>query len=261
MEKTMNKSGDRLFKLVLTALLAALVVGLQMINIHVGPFAITLTLIPIVFGSITLGAGYGAFLGLVFGLVVAVMSISGGSDAASLAIFTANPIMAWVACLLKGVLAGLVPAPVFKLFNNKKTAPWVLFGSAGVFVFLSGFAIAKLAISENTSTASAIVTVVASSLIAAAFLLIIYFAISREAAPVYLASRAAPIANTGTFMIMMLVFFRPLLEEWAGGSSVLVLILGGLVGVNFVIEFTVAVIFAPALAMAAKALMKRRMRN
>ncbi len=256
----MNKSGDRLFKLVLTALLAALVVGLQMINIHVGPFAITLTLIPIVFGSITLGAGYGAFLGLVFGLVVAVMSIS-GSDAASLAVFTANPIMAWVACLLKGVLAGLVPAPVFKLFNNRTTAPWVLFGSAGMFVFLSGFAIAKLAITEKTSTASAIVTVVASSLIAAAFLLIIYFAISREAAPVYLASMAAPIANTGTFIIMMLIFFRPLLEEWAGGSSVLVLILGGLVGVNFVIEFTVAVIFAPALAMAAKALMKRRMRN
>ena len=54
----MSKTKNRLFKLVMTALLAALVVILQFLaGIPIGPFSITLTLIPIVFGSVTLGAG------------------------------------------------------------------------------------------------------------------------------------------------------------------------------------------------------------
>ena len=64
--------------LVFTSVLAALVVILQLIGgIPIGPFSITLTLIPIVVGAITLGPVPGLILGLVFGVVVSILSLTG----------------------------------------------------------------------------------------------------------------------------------------------------------------------------------------
>ena len=59
-------------KLVLAALLTALVVLLQYLGAFVrfGPFSISLVLIPIVIGAATCGASIGAWLGFVFGVVV-----------------------------------------------------------------------------------------------------------------------------------------------------------------------------------------------
>lgn len=252
----MHKTRERLFKLVMTALLGALVVILQFIaGIPIGPFSITLTLIPIVFGSVTLGAGYGTALGLVFGIMASLMSIS-GKDVGGFAVFSANPPIAWALCLTKGAMAGLLPALIYKAFKNKKAAPWILVGVSGVFLFLAGFAVAKVL---NTGwTATSIIVVCFASLAAAAYLLVIYFALKKDAAPVYLASMVAPIANTGIFIAGMLIFFRSVLEVWTGGSDVMMFIVSTIVGVNFVLEFAVAVIFAPAVAMAAEALKKRR---
>ena len=251
----MLKTKNKLFKLVLTALLAALVVGLQMVvGIPLGPFNITLTLIPIVFGSITLGAGYGTALGLVFGLVVSIMSIT-GRDAGGQAVFAASPAIAWVLCLLKGAAAGLCPALIYRAFKDKKAAPWVLVGASGLFIFIAGFAVGKIL--KTGWSAKTVIIVCLAAIIAAAYLLIIHYAMKKDTAPVYLASMIAPIANTGIFVAGMFIFFRPLLAEWAGGSDILLFVLTGIVGVNFILEFTVAVIFAPAIAMAAEALMKR----
>ena len=59
-------------KLVLGAVLTALVVVLQLLGTFVrfGPFAISLVLIPIVIGAATCGYKIGAWLGFVFGVVV-----------------------------------------------------------------------------------------------------------------------------------------------------------------------------------------------
>ena len=72
----MNK--NRLLYLVTTAVLAAIVVVLQIVGgIPVGPFSITLTLFPIVVGAVVLGPVPGLILGLVFGVVVSILSITG----------------------------------------------------------------------------------------------------------------------------------------------------------------------------------------
>lgn len=191
----MNKNTKRIRNLVLLAILAALIVGLQFIGgISIGPFSITLTLIPIVVGAILLGPVFGAVLGLVFGLIVSIFSIT-GRDPGGQMVFAASPVIAWALCLLKGAAAGFLPAVVYRAVKQKTLAA-------------------------------------------------------------YLASMTAPVANTGIFIVGMLLFFRPLLETWAGDQSALVYAITGLAGINFLIEFAVAVLFAPAVALVVKSVGK-----
>ena len=51
------------------------------------------------------------------------------------------------------------------------------------------------------------------------------------------AAIAAPIANTGLFVLGCYAFFIPLLTQWAGGQPVTSYIFLGLIGTNFVVEF------------------------
>ena len=62
---------------------------------------------------------------------------------------------------------------------------------------------------------------------------------------VIIAALVAPIANTGIFIIGMLLFFRETLAGWAGGSDLLTYIIMGLTGVNFLIELGVNMVLSP----------------
>ncbi len=96
-------------KMVLLAILTALVILLQFLGsfIRFGPFSISLVLIPIVIGAATCGIGAGAWLGLVFGIVVL---ISGDATA----FLTFHPAGTVITVLVKGVAAGLVSGVVYK---------------------------------------------------------------------------------------------------------------------------------------------------
>ncbi len=99
--------------LVLGAILTALVIVLQYLSmaIRFGTFSITLSLIPIVIGSITCGASMGAWLGLVFGITVLLTG-----DAAPFWAVTA--VGTFLTVVAKGIAAGVFPALVFKLFKK-----------------------------------------------------------------------------------------------------------------------------------------------
>lgn len=60
------------------------------------------------------------------------------------------------------------------------------------------------------------------------------------------AAAICPVANTGFFLLCMLTFFREVLSVWAGGGSLVVYVLSGLVLMNFVPELIINVIFSPA---------------
>ncbi len=243
-----EKKKNLTLKITLTAIFAALIVVLQVVGgIPAGPFSITLTLVPIVVGAILLGPVYGLVLGLIFGIIVSILSLI-GRDPGGYLVFAANPFMAWALCLLKGAMAGLLPALFFRLFNERKAAPYVLAGISGVFLFLGGVAFSS---SAEGGTKSVIAGAVLS-LVAAGYLILVYFALKSDKAAYYIASMTAPVANTGIFIIGMMLFFRPLLETWAGGSDVFVYAITGLAGINFLIEFAVAVIFAPSVALIIK---------
>lgn len=73
---------------------------------------------------------------------------------------------------------------------------------------------------------------------------------------IIIAAMTAPIVNTGLFTISMFVFFKDILSAWAGDTDVLTYAIVGLVGINFIIEFIINVVFAPSLIRVKKAIKK-----
>ena len=95
--------------LVLSAILTALVIILQFMGafIKLGPFSISLVLIPIVIGVATCGTAIGAWLGFVFGAVVLIS----GDASLFLAVNVPGTI---ITVLLKGIACGLFAGLAYK---------------------------------------------------------------------------------------------------------------------------------------------------
>ena len=101
-------------KIVGIALFAAIVALLKLLGsfIKLGPFSISLVLVPIVVGAALYGLVAAAWLGLVFGVTV----LLSGDAAVFLAI---NPAATILIVLVKGIAAGLVSAFAYKLIEQK----------------------------------------------------------------------------------------------------------------------------------------------
>ena len=97
--------------LAMGAVLTAMVIVLQFMGsfVHLGMFSISLVLIPIVIGAALCGPSMGAWLGLVFGVVVLIS----GDASAFLAV---NAIGTVLTVLAKGTLCGLIAGLAYKLF-------------------------------------------------------------------------------------------------------------------------------------------------
>lgn len=97
-----------------TAVFTAIVFVLQFVSMYLrfSTFSITLVLMPVVVGAAMYGLLSGAWLGFVFGVAVLLT----GDAAAFLAV---NAIGTIIVVLLKGALAGLAAAAVYKLLEKK----------------------------------------------------------------------------------------------------------------------------------------------
>lgn len=62
------------------------------------------------------------------------------------------------------------------------------------------------------------------------------------------AAMIAPVVNTGLFILAMLIFYTDTLSAWAGGQDVMIYILTGLAGWNFIFEFAASAIISPVIA-------------
>ena len=102
------------------SIFAAIVVVLQIFAtfIQIGPFAITLVLVPIVIGAALYGISAGAILGGVFGIVVLFMTIT-GVDAGAHMLWAANPLATFLVIMLRGILAGATAGAVYRAFSKK----------------------------------------------------------------------------------------------------------------------------------------------
>lgn len=202
----MRRARDRkILYMVELAMLTALVVVLQLFGgfFKIGPFSLSLVLIPVVIGSVILGAKGGAILGAVFGLVV-VIQCAMGIDAGGAILMSINPFLTILICMVKGTAAGFVPGLVYR------------------------------AIVGDRQDAKA-----------------------RDIFGAVVAAVSAPIVNTGLFIIGLSAFFNSTLVEWAGGANVMLYIITGLVGINFLIEFFINVIVSPAISTIIKVATKR----
>ena len=128
-----------------TAILSALVVVLTLLGnvIHVGPFSITLSLVPIIIGAAVYGTGTGAMLGLIFGLVVMISGIAGWDGGATMVLLSQNAFATVFGCIAKGVLAGWISALVYKALEKKQPKTAVIVSgivcpivNSGVFVLI-----------------------------------------------------------------------------------------------------------------------------
>ena len=123
---TANRTNTR--KLVLLALLTAIVVVLQVLAIITRPmlplFSISLVLLPITVGAALIGVYAGAWLGLAFGFAVLI-----SGDAAPF--MAVSPLGTVLVVLLKGLLAGLAAGAAYKVIARKsKTVATVLAAAA-----------------------------------------------------------------------------------------------------------------------------------
>lgn len=112
MTKT-NSRQQQTQRLVLGAVLTALVVILQLLGsfIKLGPFSVSLVLVPIVIGAAMCGYKIGTWLGFVFGIVVLL-----SGDAA--AFYSINVVGTIITVLTKGTLCGLLAGLTYKLLEK-----------------------------------------------------------------------------------------------------------------------------------------------
>ncbi len=116
----MTDSKNKVYKLVGTSILAAIIIVLQVVTTYfpTKPFAITLALIPIIIGAAVFGEKAGALLGGVFSIVVIAMCVF-GVDIGGAMVWNASPILCILVCMLKGVAAGYVSGLVYRLLSKK----------------------------------------------------------------------------------------------------------------------------------------------
>ena len=108
------KTNTRTKTIVGIGLFTAIVVVLQALAVALRPtglFSISLVLVPIVVGAALYGAGAGAWLGFVFGVVVLINDAS-----AFLAINIPGTV---ITCLLKGAMCGLLAGLVYRALAPK----------------------------------------------------------------------------------------------------------------------------------------------
>ena len=115
-----SKSLKKTKVLVGMAIFTALVVVLQEMAgmIKIGPFSPSLVLIPMVIGAAVYGVKAGAWLGLVFGVIVLAACIT-GTDMGGNAMWLFNPAVTAIICIGKGVAAGFLSGLTYRALRHK----------------------------------------------------------------------------------------------------------------------------------------------
>ncbi len=216
MQKT--KKGMSTETMVLGAILTALVIILQMMGafIKLGPFSISLVLIPIVIGAATCGVGIAAWLGLVFGVTVLIS----GDAAAFLVVNVAGTI---ITVLAKGVACGLFAGLAYK----------------GVLALLDKRSEKLIGrIKKEYGLCDACPPGVLK-----------FLSRNNKYIAVLVAAIVCPIVNTGIFLIGCLLFFMDTVAGWAAaaglGGGVAYYMIFVLVGANFLFELGSNIILSP----------------
>lgn len=119
--KRKTNAKDSILRLVQLGLLSGLIILMQTVFIIPLPGSLTLSLVlvPIVVGAVLYGAGAGAFLGGVFGVLVAMMAIQGQLGLLTNMMVAYNPFLTVLICVVKGVVAGWLAGLVNGAFQKR----------------------------------------------------------------------------------------------------------------------------------------------
>lgn len=103
------------------SLIAAIIAVLTVLGnfVRFGPFPITLALAPIIIGAAMYGAGAGAILGGVFGLVTLISGLAGWDGGTVMYLMGIAPFACILVCVGKGVAAGWCAGLVYSAIEKK----------------------------------------------------------------------------------------------------------------------------------------------
>ena len=140
----------------------------------------------------------------------------------------------------------LIPIVVGAALYGHFAGAWLGF-VFGIVVLLSGDAAAFLAVNPLGT----VLTVLLKGALAGLCAGLVYRALEKVNGwlAVILAAVAAPVVNTGIFLVGCVLFFMPTITEWATGMgfpSVGNYMIFGLVGANFLFELLVNIVLSPA---------------
>ena len=122
---------------VLTALLIVLQLFASAIPIGAGNASLNFSLVPIVLGAILLGPLAGCFLGLLSGVIIFIQVVIGLTPFYTI-IWTYSPVVAFLTCIVKTVVAGLVAGFLYRLVAKKSALAASFAASAAVPVLNTG---------------------------------------------------------------------------------------------------------------------------
>ena len=113
-----NKKIERMVGI---SLLLAVMIVLQFLAsvfpIKIGPFPISLVLIPIVLGAATYGVAAGGILGGAFGVMTYIFCVN-GMDIGGQMVFQASPVLCFLVVMAKGILCGLASGFVYRMLHK-----------------------------------------------------------------------------------------------------------------------------------------------
>ena len=138
----------------------------------------------------------------------------------------------------------LIPIVVGAALYGEIAGAWLGF-VFGLVVLLSGDAGVFLAVNPLGTILTVLVKGAAAGYVAG--LLFRLIAKKNETVAVIVAAIAAPIVNTGIFLIGCLLFFMDIIAEWAGGTPVGTFMIVGLVGANFLFEVLFNIVLSPVI--------------
>lgn len=103
------------------SLMAAIIAVLTVLGnfVRFGPFPITLALAPIIIGAAMYGAGAGAILGGVFGLVTLISGLAGWDGGTVIYLMGIAPFACILVCVGKGIAAGWCAGLVYSAIEKK----------------------------------------------------------------------------------------------------------------------------------------------
>lgn len=142
----------RIYNLVITSVLAALVVVLQIFasGLHIGAVTFSFVLVPIVLGSIIVGPYCGLFLGEIFGLITLFAGIT-GADPFTNVLWNNAPLRTAIICIVKAGAAGFVPGLIYQMIMKGKNRSLIasLLASASAPVLNTGlFVLISMSLSD-----------------------------------------------------------------------------------------------------------------
>lgn len=124
----MKKTQKTVVRLTVTAILAGLIIVLQLLApfFKIGTVSLSFVLIPITVGAILYGWQTGAILGFVFGLMT-VIGVVSGADAGGFMLFEAKPVFTVFLCFFKAMFAGILVGLLNSLLSKTlKNVSWFL---------------------------------------------------------------------------------------------------------------------------------------